>query len=231
MIRVLVVDDEPESGGLNARMVEKVAGFTVVGVLTDGADALERLAHGGVDLMLLDLRMPGLSGLETLQHAAAAGTAVPTIVVSSVREMDQVSEALLLGVVHYLLKPFTFSALRAKLEEYAAFRHATRATAEVVSQREVDALVGSLRVAPTHAPLPKTLAPETLREVADCLRDAGVLLSAEEVGLRVGLARVSARRYLDYLVEVGQAVRSPQRTGHAGRPLLQYGWRAARATP
>ena len=151
---------------------------------------------------------------------------MPTIVVSSVREMDQVSEALLLGVVHYLLKPFTFSALRAKLEEYAAFRHATRATAEVVSQREVDALVGSLRVAPTHAPLPKTLAPETLREVADCLRDAGVLLSAEEVGLRVGLARVSARRYLDYLVEVGQAVRSPQRTGQAGRPLLQYGWRA-----
>lgn len=224
LIRVLVVDDDPEMGALNARMVERVPGYTVAEVVTDGASALKRLSRGGVDLMMLDMRMPGLSGLEVLRRAAAARMVVPTIIVSSVRDMDQVSEALLLGVVHYLLKPFTFSALRAKLEEYSTFMQATQATDEVVSQHEVDALLGALRVAP-EVPLPKTLAPDTLREVANCLKAATEALSAEELGRRVGLARVSARRYADYLVERGQTVRTSQRSGQAGRPLLLYSWR------
>ena len=76
-----------------------------------------------------------------------------------------------------------------------------------------------------EVPLPKTLAPDTLREVANCLKGSTEPLSAEELGRRVALARVSARRYPDYLVERGQPVRTSQRSGHAGRPLLLYSWR------
>ena len=78
--------------------------------------------------------------------------------------------------------------------------------------------------------------PQDTQSPGDCLRASGTALTAEELGERVGLARVSARRYADYLVDVGQAVREPQRTGQAGRPLLRYRWytedpSASRGTP
>ncbi len=71
--------------------------------------------------------------------------------------------------------------------------------------------------------LPKGLSPRTLQLVGDTLRDAGRDLSAEEAGNGCGLARVSARRYLEHLVTMGLAEVHP-RYGSAGRPENGYLW-------
>jgi response regulator of citrate/malate metabolism len=177
-----------------------------------------------VDLLLLDMNLPDGHGLGLLRGVRAAGHLCDVIAVTAARDTDVVRHAVSQGVVLYLLKPFTFATFRAKLEQYAAYRaHLEASPAEVV-QDEVDRLFGSLRTTGA-APLPKGMSAETLRDVTAVLRDAAGGLSASEVGELVGTSRVTARRYLEHLAELGMAERQPRYGGGGGRPEVAYSWR------
>jgi response regulator of citrate/malate metabolism len=73
------------------------------------------------------------------------------------------------------------------------------------------------------AGLPKGMAPETLEQITEMLRGGDRAFSASEVGERLGISRVTARRYLEHLARVDQVMRTP-RHGRAGRPELEYHW-------
>lgn len=102
---------------------------------------------------------------------------------------------------------------------YAEFR----ATAgEASGQDEVDRALATLRT-PQPARLPKGLSGPTLEAVTHALRAAPDGVTAAAAGLELGISRITARRYLEHLVTVGRAVRSPQ-YGQIGRPELHYRW-------
>lgn len=124
-----------------------------------------------------------------------------------------------LGVVQYVLKPFTFATLRDRLVRYAEF---SAAAGEASGQDEVDRALGALR-APQPARLPKGLSGPTLEAVTRTLRAAPNGVTASAAGEELGISRITARRYLEHLVTVGRAVRSPQ-YGQIGRPELYYRW-------
>jgi response regulator of citrate/malate metabolism len=220
-VRVLVVEDEAIAAQAHAEYVGRVAGFEVAGIARSGVDALRLLAAGPVDLILLDMRLPDVHGLELLQRIRADGHLCDVIAVTSARDVDVVKRAVAQGVVHYVLKPFTFAGLRAKLEQYAAYRTQLSASGDEVVQGEVDQLFGLLRT--TTADLPKGLSAETLQAVTSLLR-GGESLSASEVAAAVGASRVTARRYLEHLADTGLAERQ-SRYGRGGRPEVEYRWR------
>jgi response regulator of citrate/malate metabolism len=223
-IRVLVVEDEATAAEAHASYVGRVEGFELAGVVRSAGAAARFLdADHGVDLILLDLHLPDGHGLGLLQRLRAAGHLSDVIAVTAARDTEVVRHAVAQGVVLYLLKPFTFSSFRAKLEQYAAYRATLAAAPEKVVQDEVDQLLGSLRP-PSGGPLPKGMAPETLRDVTAVLRDASGGLSSTEVADLVGSSRVTARRYLEHLADSGLADRSP-RYGGSGRPEVEYRWR------
>jgi response regulator of citrate/malate metabolism len=139
--------------------------------------------------------------------------------VTSARDLAVVREGVSLGVVQYVLKPFTFATLRDRLVRYAEF-HA--AVGEASGQDEVDRALAALR-APGPAALPKGLSAPTLERVTVALRDSGEGLTAAGVAETVGISRITARRYLEHLVDAGCAARRPQ-YGTVGRPELQYRW-------
>jgi response regulator of citrate/malate metabolism len=139
--------------------------------------------------------------------------------VTSARDLAVVREGVSLGVVQYVLKPFTFATLRDRLVRYAEF-HA--AAGEASGQDEVDRALAALR-APTPAALPKGLSAPTLRRVTDTLREAPDGLTAAGLAETVGISRITARRYLEHLVDTGRAARSPL-YGQVGRPELVYRW-------
>ncbi len=220
MIRVLVVDDDFMVARVNRDYVERVPGFTVVGEVHTGAAALDAAERLRPDLVLLDIYLPDLSGLEVLrrlrtQHRAS----VDVLAVTAARNADSVREAMQGGVVHYLIKPFTFAALRERLDRYADARRKLERTGEA-GQDEVDQLFGSLH-APGPRPLPKGLSRATCDLVAGVLDDAGEEMSAAETASRAGVSRVSARRYLEHLVDTGRAELRLQ-YGGAGRPEHRY---------
>ncbi|MER8045755.1 response regulator [Streptomyces sp. NPDC094032] len=218
-IRVLVVEDDPVAADAHALYAGRVAGFTVVGVAHSRAAAVRLLERVPVDLVLLDLYLPDGHGLQLLRALRAAGHTADVIAVTSARDLAVVREGVSLGVVQYVLKPFTFATLRDRLARYAEFR----ATAgEASGQDEVDRALATLR-APRPASLPKGLSAPTLEAVTRSLRGAAEGLTAAEAGAAVGISRITARRYLEHLVTEGRAARAPQ-YGQIGRPELQYRW-------
>ncbi|MEW2431241.1 response regulator [Micromonospora sp. NPDC047644] len=223
-IRVLVVEDEPLLAEAHSAYTERVPGFVVVGVAHTARAAMAALrAGGGVDLVLLDFRLPDLHGLDVCRALRAAGSSVDVLAVTSARDLAVVRTAVSLGVTHYLLKPFTFAAFRDKLERYADYRAQALADGEVAAQHEVDQMFATLRGTAGHS-LPKGLDAQTLDRVRAALTDgtrAEVGLSATEVSALTGISRVTARRYLEYLVTVDRAARTP-RYGTPGRPEVEY---------
>ncbi|GGU14712.1 response regulator [Streptomyces violascens] len=219
MIRVLVVEDDPVAAEAHRLYVGRVPGFTAVAVAHSRAEALRALERTEVDLLLLDLYLPDGHGLQLVRSLRAAGHSADVVAVTSARDLAMVREGVSLGVVQYVLKPFTFPTLRDRLVRYAEFR----ATAgEASGQEEVDRALAALR-APQPSALPKGLSAPTLQAVTRTLREAPEGVTAAETGLAVGISRITARRYLEHLVTTGRAERTPQ-YGQIGRPELQYRW-------
>lgn len=221
MISVLVVEDDPVAADAHRMYVERVAGFEVVGVVYSGAEAFRALERRPADLLLLDFYLPDCHGLQLCRRLRAAGHLADVIAVTSARDLSTVRSAVSVGVVQYLLKPFTFATFRAKLERYARFHATVARPGEAADQQEVDRALATLRSADRPA-LPKGMSASTLETVTATLRTADAL-TAGAVAAATGLSRVTARRYLEYLVDSGQAARTP-RYGQVGRPELHYRW-------
>ncbi|MCW2589153.1 MAG: chemotaxis protein CheY [Mycobacterium sp.] len=216
---VLVVDDDFMVAEIHRRFTDRVDGFRSVGVARTGAEALEQAASLRPDLILLDVYLPDMTGLEVLQRLRSAGDRVGIIVITAARELDTVAGALDGGAADYLIKPFEFEQFHAKLTAFAA-REDALDSATGVDQSLVDTLFGgNSRGAPTTEPLPKGLGGETGRLVLDAVQAVGEV-SAAECAERVGISRVSARRYLEHYLSTGELNLRLQYG--AGRPERRY---------
>lgn len=217
MIRVLIVDDDFMVARVHAGFVSRTEGFEVVGTAHTGADALRQVARLDPDLLLLDIYLPDMTGLELLRRLRQDSPDVDVMVVSAARDVDTVKEAMRGGVVHYLVKPFDHAALRERLLQYAERSHGLGQIDEA-RQEDLDRLFGATAAA--AAPMPKGLSAQTASLVRKALDDAEDM-SASECAEVTGLSRVGARRYLEYFVESGLAeVRL--RYGTTGRPERRY---------
>jgi response regulator of citrate/malate metabolism len=223
VIRVLIVDDDFMVAKVHAGFIATLDGFEAVGTASTGAQALAEIDRLRPDLVLLDVYLPDMTGLEVLRRLRAGGSSVDVIVISAARDVDSIRSALHGGVLHYLVKPFDRRTFEARLRDYAALRGEIEELDEA-GQRDVDRMFGLSRGSGPPAPVqtPKGITPETLELVRQALAAAGADgLSATECSARTGLARVSARRYLEQLVAGNQAdVR--QRYGTAGRPERRF---------
>jgi response regulator of citrate/malate metabolism len=222
VIRVLIVDDDFMVAKVHSGFVAALDGFEVVGTASTGAAALEEVARLRPDLVLLDVYLPDMTGLEVLRRLRAGGSSTDVVVISAARDVDSIRSALHGGVLHYLIKPFDRRTFEDRLRSYAGMR-GDLAELGVAGQQDVDRVFGGTRGGTTApAATPKGITPETLELVRRALAaadDEG--LSASECSERTGLARVSARRYLEQLVTLQQAdVR--QRYGTAGRPERRF---------
>ncbi|HEV2477665.1 MAG TPA: response regulator [Candidatus Dormibacteraeota bacterium] len=220
MIRTLVVDDDYRVADLHCAYVERVHGFEVAGRAHTGAAALLSVDQLRPDLVLLDIYLPDMSGLEVLQRLRDDGHhPVDVVAITAAREVENLRAAMRGGVVHYLVKPFLFPAFEEKLLSYAAARERmTRiGTAE---QGDVDRIFGALR-SNRNESLPKGLSDSTLDLIIQVLAKSQSGLPAAAVAEAAGVSRVTARRYLDHLCQLGRAELA-MRYGGPGRPEHRY---------
>jgi two-component system OmpR family response regulator len=116
-MRVLVIEDEPETRSFIARGL-KEAGH-VVEDAADGREGLFLALEGRYDVMVVDRMLPGVDGLSIVESARNAGRRAPILVLSALGEVDDRVEGLRRGGDDYLVKPFAFSELLARLEALA----------------------------------------------------------------------------------------------------------------
>jgi response regulator of citrate/malate metabolism len=231
-VRVLVVDDDFAVASVHRGYVDSMSGFEVVGEAHTGARAVAAVRALQPDLLLLDVYLPDVSGIEVLRQVRSAPGPQPDVIaITAAREVETVRQAMTGGVVDYLVKPFSLATFRERLEVYRADRvelfRRSEASPDALQQSDVDRLLRGRHRPGGPAPaaqLPKGLSPRTLEFVAHTLRTNSTAdLSAGEVAQRCGLARVSARRYLEHLERTGKAAVLP-RYGGAGRPENGYRW-------
>lgn len=227
MIRTCVVDDDFMSASIHRSYVERIPGFDAVGEAHTGTEALELIRRVSPDLVLLDIYLPDMSGLEVIRRLRQDDeAAVDVIAVTAAKDVKTLRAAMQGGVVHYLVKPFLFETFRDRLERYAALKQRFERLREA-NQGEVDHLFSLLRVeGRTH--LPKGISAPTLSLVVDAVRDAESEVSAIDVAERAGISRGTARRYLEYLDSLG-SVELTLRYGTTGRPEHLYRWAGALA--
>ena len=236
-IRTLIIDDDVAVAGIHHGFLLARGGFDVVSLAHTGQQGLDLAAELRPELVLLDIHLPDMSGLDVLQQLRVRQQALDVLVITASRELETVRGAMAGGVLHYLVKPFTSQALNERLDEYLLLRRelAAGGAAGPLDQDSIDRLVAPSRRATAADPaagslaglparLPKGLSRPTLDAVSEALKSSPEDVSAAGMGLQVGLSRVSARRYLEYLVIHGFARLTP-RYGAAGRPENRYLWK------
>lgn len=107
MLKILVVDDEKQARDNMIHCINVATnGFEIIGAAADGSEALEMIRQTQPDIVLIDIQMPGISGLDVIAEARKEDLPVTFIIISSYSEFSFAQEAIRLGVFEYLLKPF-----------------------------------------------------------------------------------------------------------------------------
>lgn len=250
-IRTLVVDDDAGARALHGRFVDEAPGFTLVGTAGTGEDAVARVRRGGVDLVLLDMQMPGISGIEVLHRFHQDPSTAPAVlVISSARDQVTVRQALSGRIAGYLVKPFTQEALATRLRSLRDDwdRDAPAERDHPLGQGDIDRMLGVGRIAPRTAPIsvarpvgggatdaagaptstsgipvitPKKGISEVTLRQVLAALDHTRPTSSNELAERCQISRATARRYLDHLVRSG-AISLSHRYGARGRPEVLY---------
>ncbi|OYD07341.1 response regulator [Paludifilum halophilum] len=222
MIRVLIVEDDPMVAAINQSYLDSMPGFSCTEIATKASDALDFLGRNSVDLVLLDIFMPGKSGLDLLREIRTGKKGIDVIVITAASDIHNIKTALRLGAVDYLIKPFTFDRLQASLERYKQ-EHKMMQEQKRWNQDELDRLLRTREGTVTANPpeLPKGLTLITLRRVVNSILKMDEEFSTEELAHEAGISRVSARKYLNFLVDIGHLwVNMVYKT--VGRPVYQF---------
>ncbi len=121
--RLLYVEDNQEARESTHRLLERF--FKDITVAVNGSDGLEKFKNGTFDLVMTDINMPGMDGLEMLSYIKKIDAETATIVLSAHNEKSFLDEAEKLGVDSYLTKPLDLTALVDTLLEVIKVRETT----------------------------------------------------------------------------------------------------------
>ena len=220
MYKVLIVEDDPMVAMINEQFVSRHKDFVVAHKCNDGKSSLEYLDENKVDLIILDVFMPYMDGFETLRQIRKKQIPVDVIMVTAANEREQLKEGLHLGVVDYLVKPFTFERFKVALDKFIAQSEALK-DLDKVNQKNIDFLIDKSRKK-TNELYPKGIQEKTLQTIIEHLKEnKNKWLTGDEIAEKVGLTGVTVRRYMTHLSEVGIVI-ADMNYGTGGRPCMLY---------
>lgn len=219
LITVLLIEDDPMVQEINRQFIERVDGFKVIGCASNGREGIALIKKEKPDLAFVDIYMPNQDGLTTIKQIRSEDLGTDVIAVTAASDIETVRGVLQLGAVDYIMKPFKFDRIQQALTIYRTY-HQSLQKKDSISQQELDSLLFQ-QGRQEKGELPKGLNSLTLDKVIDYLKNQAEAISAETVAEGIGLARVTARRYLEYLEQSGK-VEIIIEYGGIGRPVNQY---------
>lgn len=220
MYKVLIVEDDPMVAMINEQYIGRNKNFQVIRKCKDGKGALDFLKDNAVDLLILDVYMPHMDGFETLRQIRKQQISVDAIMVTAANDREALEEALHLGIVDYLVKPFTYDRFQMALDKFIAQKNALK-DINILNQKNIDYIIDSSgkKNEDVH---PKGIQDRTLELIIQHLKEnKEKWMTGDEVAEKVGLTVVTVRRYMNYLSENGTVVgKMNYETG--GRPCVIY---------
>jgi len=218
-MRILIVEDDPMVAHIHKLYLDELKSFEIINVIDNGLDACSYIMEhsGNIDLVILDVHMPKLNGLEMLKLLREENNDISVIPITAINDNNTISEFMNLGVVDYLVKPFSqerFNQAVFKCElKYKLF-----ASNNKLSQSEIDQIFNTK----AESVLPKGLQENTLNYIVSKISDLkGKFVDIEDISELTNLSKVSLRKYLDYLIELG-GISKRIEYGEVGRPKYKY---------
>ena len=220
MYKVLIVEDDPMVAMINEQYIKRNKNFELVGKCSNGSSALDFLDNNDVDLLILDVYMPKMDGFETLRRVRNKKITVDAIMVTAANDRASLEEALHLGIVDYLVKPFTFDRFQMALEKYISQNNALR-DFETLNQKNIDHIIDNTRKKSDDL-YPKGIQEKTVELIMEYLKaNEGKWFTGDDIAEKVGLTGVTVRRYMNYLAESGR-VTGEMNYETGGRPCMTY---------
>ncbi len=218
MYQVIIVDDDPMVSYINRGLVEKDGSFSVTGEFRGAQEALAFLYRQPAELLILDLNLSGYDGLDLLRDIRAKRMPVDAIAITAANDAETVGAAFRLGVIDYLIKPFSGARFQTALDRYKRYITAADGLCDL-SQRSLDEV---LRPQYAFDAAQRGGRDQTLNLIMEKLTEQGEAgTSVEELARHAGISRVTVRQYMGRLVESGRVLTDVNyNTG--GRPCVVY---------
>lgn len=239
-INVLIIEDDPMVAYINRQYAEKISGFTVIKEINfDKESSLDEEDLKKVDLLLLDIHLPTKNGITLLKEIRNSNENIDVIIISAAKDASYINNAMQLGVVDYLIKPFTFDRFKESLLKYKKIREQLEEKS-CFKQQEVDRLMNrnfsikelgrpqeeikeneGVKIDKYIRDLPKGLNNITLDKINKYIGSEGKELTTENIAEKLNLSRVSVQRYLKYMLDE-EKVEVRKEYGKVGRPKHYY---------
>ena len=205
---------------INKKYVARNKKFEIAGIFRSGKSALEFLETHSADLVVLDVFMLVMDGFETLKEIRRQQKPLSVIMVTAANDTESIEEALRLGIVDYLVKPFTFDRFQVALDKFIAQRE-TLGEYGKLNQKNIDLLMGAGQ-APAEENCPKGIQVRTLESLLGFLnRNKGKWYDSETIAKEIKLTPITVRRYMNYLESTGK-VTAEMNYETGGRPCMRY---------
>ena len=203
MIKTVIVEDDLMVASINSQFAKRNPNIQIIATFHNGKDALDYLKKSDADLVLLDLYMPDCTGLELLSELRSIGSEIDVIMITAANDAEHINEALQLGIVDYLIKPFQYERFAQALDKYLVRKKAIESGVSF-TQEEIDRLVNASTPSAStkKTELQKGVQQKTLDKIRVCLSaHPGNYLPCEQIASETGLSRVTIRRYMNFLIE------------------------------
>ncbi|MFJ8064993.1 response regulator [Psychrobacillus sp. NPDC096426] len=220
-VEILIVEDDKRISDIHRRFIEKLEGFQVIGSAYTGEEAKDWIISYMPDLILLDVYLPDTLGTDLLTIIQEHSPDTDIIFITAAAESEIVKKAFRGGVADYILKPLTFEKFKESLQSYKKKRNILTGSGNV-QEDLIKSLWNNNSSIPNSEDIPpKGIDPITKEKVVNHIKKVNDGITAESLGLEVGVSRSTARRYLEYLASE-KVVYAELIYGTVGRPERRY---------
>ena len=220
---VLIVEDDPMVSMINEQYVLKGADFTIAGTCRNGNEAIEFLKSNTTDLILLDVYMPLMDGINTLKKIREMKISSEVIMITAANDTTTIENTMHFGVLDYLIKPFAYERFNVALEKFK-IKHQLLKGSSVLDQHSLDSLITAnfqKEKKELNINLPKGIQRTTLNRIKIFFDQNQNWQSVDMISDALGISLVTARNYLNYLVSQ-KIVLEDINYSTGGRPSMLY---------
>ena len=221
--KVLIVEDDPMVAMINEQYVKQNKNFTVSSICRNGDEALSFLDDNAVDLSVLDVFMPVMDGVETLKTIRERKVSSEVIMVTAANDTQTLERTMHLGVLDYLIKPFTMERFSIALEKFMS-QNKTLKENTILDQKSIDLLMSSKQESKQflrEAEYPKGINRKTLSTIMNFFDENTGWQTVDMIADKLKISIVTIRHYMNYLVEK-RIVSEDINYETGGRPSMLY---------
>ncbi|WP_078394260.1 response regulator [Shouchella patagoniensis] len=220
-MNVMIAEDDYRVAEIHEQFLKKINNIQVVAKAQTAKETVALAKKHQPDLLLLDVYLPDQLGTDTLIELQQSCPTMQVILITAATEKEIFRSALQHGVADFLVKPIAFERLQSavsKVEKLSAWLKEK----EPIDQSVADQFFQkSNKRLSEDANLPKGIDQLTLQKVRTLLNEQVEGITAEAMGRMFGASRTTSRRYLEYLISIGEA-KAELEYGIVGRPERKY---------